>query len=171
MKHNDDPHIINPTEKAELLHKTLANPIPPKLQKHNKLFQKKIIKKIHNINVNKTQYKFDEILNADIQTYEILNCINDLSKDKACRLDQIYDQMIMNGGPTLYNHLTLLFNKCLKEGMFPNIWNCANVHPINKLGKFHSNPKNYRPIAVSSCLGRIFEKVLAKRLQQFCVKN
>ena len=79
--------------------------------------------------------------------------------------------MIIHGGPALWTQLLKLFNKCLKEGTFPCIWNCANVCPIPKPGKVHTDPKNYLPIAISSCLGRVFEKVLAKRLQQYCVEN
>ena len=79
--------------------------------------------------------------------------------------------MIIKGCHPLWNNLLSLFNKCLQNGHFPKIWNFANVCPIPKPDKIHSNPKNYRPIAVSSCLGRIFEKILAKRLQQFCIEH
>ena len=79
--------------------------------------------------------------------------------------------MLINGGPDLWNNLLSLFNKCLQTGKFPKVWNFANICPIPKPNKIHSDPKNYRPIAISSCLGRLFEKVLAKRLQHFCVNN
>ncbi|MCP4990178.1 MAG: reverse transcriptase family protein, partial [Colwellia sp.] len=57
------------------------------------------------------------------------------------------------------------------NGTFPKFWNFANILPIPKPNKDHSNPSNYRPIAISSCLGRIFEKIMAKRLQHYCIKN
>ena len=59
----------------------------------------------------------------------------------------------------------------LKIRHFSNDLELCQYSPIPKPGKIHSNPKNFRPIAVSSCLGRVFEKILAKRLQHFCVKN
>ena len=79
--------------------------------------------------------------------------------------------MIINGGPNLWSKLLKIFNNCLQNGTFPQIWNFANICPIPKPGKIHSDPKNYRPIAISSCLGRLFEKILAKRLQHFCINN
>ena len=79
--------------------------------------------------------------------------------------------MLINGRQTLWSQLLTLFNKCLKTGTFPKIWNFANICPIPKPGKIHSDPKNFRPIAISSCLGRLYEKILAKRLQHFCIKN
>ena len=79
--------------------------------------------------------------------------------------------MIINGGIQFWKHLTVLFNNCLSKGIYPDSWNYANITAIPKPGKDHSNPANYRPIAVSSCLGRIYEKVLAKRLQQHCINH
>ena len=79
--------------------------------------------------------------------------------------------MLINGGPTLWSNLLTQFNKCLRTGTFPKVWNFANTCPISKPGKLHTNPKNYRPTAINSCLGKVFEKILAKRLQHFCVKN
>ena len=79
--------------------------------------------------------------------------------------------MLINGGPTLWLQLLDLFNNCLKTGTFPKVWNFANICPIPKPGQIHSDPKNFRPIAISSCLGRVYEKILAKRLQHFCIKN
>ena len=79
--------------------------------------------------------------------------------------------MIKEGGIYLWNELLRFFNECLDRDEYPKCWNYANIHPIPKPNKIHSNPKNYRTIAVSSCLGRVFEKILAKRLQHFCIKN
>ncbi len=47
----------------------------------------------------------------------------------------------------------------------------THIIPIPKPNKDHSNPTNYRPIALSSCLGKILEKILAKRLQSYCIEN
>ena len=63
------------------------------------------------------------------------------------------------------------FNKCLATGTCPKIWNFANICPNPKPGKMHTDAKNFRPTAVSSCLGRLYEKTLAKGLQHYCVKN
>ena len=41
--------------------------------------------------------------------------------------------------------------------------------PVPKPGKKLDSPAHYRPIAVSSCLGRVLEKILSDRLQTFCV--
>ena len=173
----DNQTISDPKEKSEILHKILSNPLPPKLDENHKTFHDIIRYKVNNINENqsyKTNANINKILdtlNNPIQKYELLNCLKDLEKHKAYGPDLIHNLMLLNGDNNLHNKLLSLFNNCLQNGTFPNIWNYANIRPIPKPGKIHSDPKNYRPIAVSSCLGRIFEKILAKRLQQFCVEH
>ena len=47
--------------------------------------------------------------------------------------------------------LCILMNRSLDEGIFPDIWKLANVIPIFKKGD-KSQPSNYRPVAVLSCI-------------------
>ena len=165
--------IINPKEKAEILHTTLANTLPPDLENKHIKFHKQITNKINakSKNNEKVQIPHNDILNSPILQYEIQNCTNDLQNDEAYGPNLIHKLMIKKGDVPLINKLQILFNDCLINGKFPRIWNFANIHLIPKPGKRHSDPKNYRPIAVSSCLGRFFERILSKRLQQYCVKN
>ena len=75
-------------------------------------------------------------------------CIQELKKDEAYGPDLIHNQMLINGGPALYSQLLKLFNRCLHTGTFPKLWNFANVCPIPKPGKNHSDPKNFPSLSV-----------------------
>ena len=55
--------------------------------------------------------------------------------------------------------LARLFCFCLKTQTFPSSWKHALVQPIQKKGD-QSNPSNYRPIALTSSLSKIFETIL-----------
>ena len=57
-----------------------------------------------------------------------------------------------------------LFNQCLKNGVYP--WNVALITPLHKKGDRY-NPDNYRAIAVSSALGKLFSNILLERLTYF----
>jgi hypothetical protein len=58
--------------------------------------------------------------------------------------------------------LTLLFNLCLESGTHP--WKHTKVVVINKPDKpDYSLPKAYRPISLLKCIGKLLEKVVAKR--------
>ena len=54
--------------------------------------------------------------------------------------------------------MTKLFNKSLKEGIFPDAWKTAIIKPIFKNKGSPSNPSNCRPISLLSCMSKILEK-------------
>ena len=149
----------------------MTNPPLPSFNKSHLNFQDKVIKHPHQIPRLNLKINGDKILNDPIQPYELYNCLNELEMDKAHGPDLIHNKMIIEGDQPSWDELIRLFNECLRKGQYPMGWNFANIHPIPKPNKLHSNPSNYRPIAVSSCLGRVFEKILAKCLQQYCVQN
>ena len=61
---------------------------------------------------------------------------------------------------------TLLFNKCLVSGIYPDSLKIAKVIPIFKGGD-KNDPSSYQPISILSQINRIFEKLLRDRLYDF----
>ena len=57
-----------------------------------------------------------------------------------------------------------IFNKIWTSGVFPPSWREAVVVPIPKPGRDSSNPNNYRPIALTSCLCKTMERMVNARL-------
>ena len=45
-----------------------------------------------------------------------------------------------------------IFNDIWETGKFPESWELSTVIPVPKPGKDHTEPTNYRPIALTSCL-------------------
>ena len=58
--------------------------------------------------------------------------------------------------------LTMIFNKSLQEGIVPKDFRMANITPIFKKGD-RKRPNNYRPISLTSIVGKIFEAILTNR--------
>ena len=56
------------------------------------------------------------------------------------------------------------FNTLWAHHTFPETWKESTIIAIPKPGKNRSNPNNYRPIALTSCLGKLLERMVAKRL-------
>ena len=64
-----------------------------------------------------------------------------------------------------------IFNYVWKTGILPDSWKEAIVIPISKPGKDSSNPANYRPIALTSCICKTLERMVNDRLVWFLEKN
>ena len=62
--------------------------------------------------------------------------------------------------------LACIFNESINLGIFPDKLKCAKVIPIHKKGA-HNNPSNYRPISLLSLFGKLFEKLMFKRLYEY----
>ena len=64
-----------------------------------------------------------------------------------------------------------IFNYIWTTGKFPEDWQYATIILIPKPGKDRVEPNNYRPIALTSCLCKTFERMLNKRLSWFLEYN
>lgn len=60
-----------------------------------------------------------------------------------------------------------LFNTIFDTGTLPEAWLEGKIRPIYKNKGDKSDPENYRPITILSCLGKLFTAVLNNRLTKF----
>ena len=58
----------------------------------------------------------------DIDSKKILNIIKGLNSNKAHGHDVISIRMLELCGPSIIKPLSLFFNNCLRDGVFPNDW-------------------------------------------------
>ena len=57
-----------------------------------------------------------------------------------------------------------LFNRVWDSGSFPAQWKVGTVIPIPKPDADRSKPEGYRPITLLSCVGKLFERMVNRRL-------
>ena len=68
--------------------------------------------------------------------------------------------------------LYILWRKSLDKGDIPSIFKTANIIPIHKgKGSSKTEAKNYRPIALTSHIIKIFEKVIRKYIVSYMESN
>ena len=77
--------------------------------------------------------------------------------------------MVYKKLPAAFELLYLIILKAW-DGDIPNSWAQAAIALFYK-EEDPANPKNYRPIALQSCSGKIFFSIWAKRLEVFMLKN
>ena len=83
---------------------------------------------------------------------------------KAMGPDSIHNRFIKLGCVKMIECLTRIFNYSYSLGYVPKSWKLANIVPIRKPGRVPHTCKAYRPIALTSCLGKIMERVLTARI-------
>jgi potassium voltage-gated channel Eag-related subfamily H protein 8 len=91
--------------------------------------------------------------------------------DSAAGPDDVHYQMLKHLPDTALQSLLEIFNKIWLTGDFPQSWSVATIIPIQKPGKDPADPGNYRPIALTSCVCKTFERVVNDRLVWFLEKN
>ncbi len=63
------------------------------------------------------------------------------------------------------------FNKVFDSGILPEKWLIGTIKPIYKMNGPLTDPINYRPITILSCLGKLFKPVLNERINKFLKNN
>lgn len=68
--------------------------------------------------------------------------------------------------PEIARFLCEFYQKCIDEAVFPRLLKKSISVVIPKPNRDdYSNPKNYRPIVLLNCVGKLLEKVVAARMQ------
>ena len=93
-----------------------------------------------------------------------------LNIDKSSGPDDISARMLILCDDTIVVPLKLIFNNISSTGVFPELWQLANVIPIHKKGS-KQLILNYRPISLLPICGTIFEKIVFKHLYNYLISN
>ena len=107
----------------------------------------------------------------NFSTQELETAIKKAHKRKSPGPDQITNEMICNLGSKAKSQFLDLVNKSWQEGQIPSQWRTANITPILKKGKPAGLPSSYRPISLTSCLGKIAERMVNNRLYHWLEQN
>lgn len=88
-------------------------------------------------------------------------------KNSAPGLDNLYYEMFNHLSDLVLEELLSLMNEIWKQGKLPKMWKHAVIIPILKPGKDPSSPSSYRPIALTSVVCKIMERMVTDRLVHF----
>ncbi|KAG1677310.1 RNA-directed DNA polymerase from mobile element jockey [Nymphon striatum] len=93
------------------------------------------------------------------------------SKDTSPGPDSIHYQMLKHLPDCSLALILNIFNTIWITGAIPSSWLEATVIPIPKPGKDHTDPLNYRPIALTSCICKTMERMINCRLTYYLETN
>ena len=78
--------------------------------------------------------------------------------------DEVLYSMILHLPQCTKILLLKIFNKFWMIGVYPSFWKTSVILPFLKPGKDSCLSKSYRPIALTSCVGKLYEKMVSARL-------
>ena len=129
---------------------------------------------VHNRNFNLEFNEHDvpnnpslELLNGEVTAKEIADNISSLKNNRSAGDDDVCNEYLKITADLLLPIFVIFFNMILNTGIFPSSWSIGTLIPIFKGKGDPKDPKNYRPINLSSCVGKLFTALLNNRLKLF----
>ena len=104
--------------------------------------------------------------NEEITMLELYSALKQ-AKNSSAGPDGIAYLLLKRLHPSALGKLLALFNKIWSGHRFPNSWREATVLAFPKPDKDPTAPSNYRPIALTSCMGKLLERVVNVRLVKY----
>ena len=102
---------------------------------------------------------------------EFLAAASNLSSSTATGPDKVSYPMLKHLPRSGMNFLLHIFNLSWSSHSFPSIWKTSSIIPIHKMGKPLDSPASFRPISLTSCVSKLFERIILSRLLFFLESN
>ena len=100
---------------------------------------------------------------SDCTSEEVFNVISELQNGKS---SDVPIHVVKASSQIISPVLSMLYNKCMNEGNFPNELKTGKISPIYKKDN-EDLLENYRPVSTLAIFGKIFEKIIFSRLYSF----
>ena len=102
---------------------------------------------------------------------EFLAAASNLSSSTATGLNKVAYPMLKHLPRSGTDFLVHIFNLSWTSHSFPSIWKTSSVIPIHKMGKPLDSLASFWPISLTSCVLKLFERIILFRLLFFLKSN
>ena len=114
----------------------------------------------------------DHFLNSFVEYSEFLEALESFSTNTSpVGLYGISYQLLVHLPCAWKRLLHSLIQSCWISGAIPKLWEKSVIIPVLKQGKPRSDVNNYRPIALTSHVCKLMEKIIQQRLVYYCEKS
>ena len=102
---------------------------------------------------------------------EFLAAATNLSSSTATGPNKVAYPMIKHLPRSGMDFLLHIFNLSWSSHSIPSIWNTSSIIPIHKMRIPLDSPVSFRPISLTSCVSKLFERIILSRLLFFLESN
>jgi hypothetical protein len=120
--------------------------------------------------VSTSEYCDKSIANIIFTPYDVYTILQSLPSATSNDHDNLCYLLLKKGGFFLASKLSDLFNFSMQCASYPDSWRTVRVTPVFKSGK-RDLCSNYRPIAITSCVSRVMERIIVKQMMNFFMMN
>ena len=117
------------------------------------------------VNQSETEFNLDPVTETEVYKY-----LSNVKPTKSTGYDKIPPKLIKDAAGVISRSLTIIFNKSIISGIFPEDLKIAVLSPIFKKGD-RSRCDNYRPISVLSVIAKVLEKIAFDQLCKYFDDN
>jgi len=112
-----------------------------------------------------------KILNEEFTYSELVSAVAQCKNSTSPGEDDITYEMLKHLPKGSLEVILKFYNRIWEAGTLPKAWKHAIVLPFIKPGKDPSNADSYRPIALTSALCKVMERMITNRLNWYLEKN
>lgn len=102
----------------------------------------------------------------EISCDNVLTVVKNMKSSDSVDVYDMSSKLIKSVIDPILEPLTLCFNYCLQQGVFPNFMKLSKVRPIFKKGEVN-DLGNYRPISLIPVLAKIFEYLIFRQISTY----
>ena len=102
---------------------------------------------------------------------EFLAAASNLSSSTATGPDKVAYPMLKHLPRSGMDFLLHIFNLSWSSHSFPSIWKTSSIVPIHKMETPLDSPAYFQPISLTSCVSKLFERIILSRLFFFLESN
>ncbi|KAM7304187.1 hypothetical protein ISCGN_014087 [Ixodes scapularis] len=110
-------------------------------------------------------------IDSPFTVQELQSALKKCRKKSAVGPDGIPYQALTNLTHEAQQAMVNWFNKIWETGDVPEGWKLADIIPLLKTGKPPGRAESYRPVALTSCVSKLFERLLQARLSWYLEKH
>jgi hypothetical protein len=167
---NDEKFTKN-EDKANLFASNLENKFKTDMNDKFSTSNKKKVEDFFQERDFESRFTASQKLVNHFSMQELLKALKEMNSKTSLDPYGLTNKMLNYTGEITRLRILEFFNDCLDQRKVPKNWKFSVISMLLKPNQDDTNINSYRPISMTSCLARLFERMVLARLQQHLKTN